>query len=130
MLSRSLAALTLATLAVAPATARADSAGKTGRITKLEIVSKGSTDAAKYRGSIQVRRGKDRPEVYHWGGGYCTGKDLTDGQIDLLMHALERNGRIKITPRFRNGQAGKRCLVGFTLHRVSPNKKKSGGDHD
>ncbi len=107
-----------------PGPARADSAGPTGRVRSLTIATPGSDAYASYRGAVEIGQKKRPPVTYYFGRAYCPGKDLSDAQVALLAEALEDAGKIRITPRFKNGQGGRKCLVGFTLRRGG------GGKHD
>ncbi|RMG95114.1 MAG: hypothetical protein D6705_14325 [Deltaproteobacteria bacterium] len=109
--------LLLSILLLAPATARADATGPTGRVKSLTINTSGSDDWNTHHGAVEIGRKKGPSAVYHFGRAYCPGKDLTDAQIALLAEALEEGGAIRVTPRYKNGQAGRKCLVGFTLRR-------------
>ena len=108
----------LGALLFTPALASADSKGQSGRIIEVQINTAGSDDHAQYRGEVTVRSGKKNTATettYKWGGSVCPGKDLTEHQVELLVHALTDRGRVSIVPRYKNGQGGNKCLVAFSL---------------
>lgn len=120
-------ALSLALLLAVPATALADTAGPTGRVRSLTINTSGSTEWNGFHGSVEIATDKRGTTTYYFGRTYCPGKDLSDAEIALLAEALEKGGKILVTPRYRNGQGGRKCIVSFTLQRR--NKKRKGGGH-
>ena len=57
-------------------------------------------------------------ETYYWGGSVCPGKHLSySGNSDAMVDALAEYATFPdmcITPYYKNGQGGYRCLVTFT----------------
>lgn len=103
---------------VAPATAlAADSAGASGRVTKVTVNTSGSDEFAQSHGAVSIRTTgkKGRTSVYKWGGSLCPGRNLTPDQVQLLVLAMARPGAARVTPRYKKGQANTRCLVSFDI---------------
>lgn len=113
---RGVAAALLALLALVPAQASADESGTQGRIVRLALNSTGGDDFASSHGSISVRHGGGKPEVYSWGGTMCPASKLTEAEIIALGQAFHNRQRTLIVPRFKPGEVKEtRCLVGFEL---------------
>lgn len=97
-------------------TAFADEAGTPGRLVSLSIHTPGSDDSSIAHGSIMVRKGSGKPELYQWGGTACPASKLSDTQINILAQAFHNRARTLVTPRFKQGDVKDvRCLVGFEL---------------
>ena len=108
----------LATLALAPAAYADDTAGASGRVVNVTINTPRSDDYAAFHGSVTLREGKKGPlREYKWGGAACPGGTLDQGTVDLLTRWFSVFA--PITPKFKNGQGGARCLVAFELGRPS-----------
>lgn len=101
-----------------PALAHADSNGSAGYVTSLTVNGKSSDTAGSYRGSVRIREGAEPGSPnreYRWGGTICSGRDLDESEVSLLLEALRGRSDTQIVPRYKMGQAGVRCLVAFTL---------------
>ncbi len=111
-------ALAVALVLGTPATAAAaaDEVGAPGRVVAMMIHTPGSDDMSLAHGSITVRKGGAKLEVYQWGGTACPASKLSDAQVTILAGAFHNRGRTLITPRFKPGEVKDvRCLVGFAL---------------
>jgi len=96
----------------------ADNSGIAGYVTSLTVNQKTSDSYSSFRGSIIVREGTEPASAtreYRWGGTLCSGRDLSDADIHLLVEALRGRADTQIKPRYKTGQAATRCLVSFTL---------------
>jgi hypothetical protein len=106
----------LAAVALTPASASADDLGTQGRIVRVSINATGSDDFASSHGSISVRHGSNKLEVYSWGGTMCPASKLGEIEIAALQQAFHNRQRTLIVPRFKQGEVKDvRCLVGFEL---------------
>ncbi|NVB40397.1 hypothetical protein G6O69_21335 [Pseudenhygromyxa sp. WMMC2535] len=114
---------TLVVSLLSPLPAAADSQGETGTIDSVEVYSPSSDDYAKYHGRLFVTGARGQAE-YRWGGTTCGSKTITDAMATQLVVALDAENT-QIVPRFKSGQGGKRCLVGFQLEREDSSKGKS-----
>jgi hypothetical protein len=113
---RSLVAAAAFALVGLPQPARADESGTAGRIVKLVIHGEGSDVFASSHGSMTVRHGGNKLDVYSWGGTQCPSSKLREAEVDALHQALHFRSRTIIVPRFKAGEvSGTRCLVGFEL---------------
>lgn len=121
-LSRSLAALAVATILAVPATAAAaDSIGQKGKVEAVEVFAPASDTHNKYHGRIFVNSGNSKQE-YRWGGTSCGNKVIDDTMLDLLYRAM-RNNSMRIVPAYKSGQGSTRCLVGFKLEQAGKKGK-------
>lgn len=94
----------------------ADQTGDPGYIASLELISSISDDYPLYHGEVvfQTEMGE---VAYRWGGSSCPGVALNAEHNRHLVDALSEyaeTAHIFITPRYRFGQGGNLCLVGFT----------------
>ncbi len=82
----------------------------------MSINATGSDDFASSHGSISVRHGGNKLEVYSWGGTMCPAAKLGEIEIAALQQAFHNRQRTLIVPRFKQGEVKDvRCLVGFEL---------------
>lgn len=108
----------LLTTAALPSMTFADSTGSPGYVTSLTVHESSSDLYGTYRGSLTVREGQEpgsSQSEYRWGGTLCSGKNVSESSIQLLMIALRGRSDTQIVPRYKMGQGGIRCLVSFTL---------------
>jgi hypothetical protein len=113
---RALATLALlaTSILLTPHVASADSDGAKGRIIDLSVNEPASDDYVKFHGSVTLYANKAKT-TYHWGGSFCPGKDLSADSVERLTQAFLTRRWTKVTPRFKNGQGGNKCIVGYTL---------------
>lgn len=117
--SRSLVALGTCLSFLLPATAfAADKSGRVGNVRTVEVNTRSADTYVQYHGRITV--GKDE---YRWGGSSCGTRVINDDQVALLLEALRASQKLRVRPRYQDGQGSTRCLVGFTVER-QPKKKK------
>jgi hypothetical protein len=94
----------------------ADTSGASGRIVQITVNEAGSDEFTKFRGSITVWTGKDAPEdEYKWGGSSCPGLDISAEGVDRLVNAFYTRRWTRVTPHYKVGQGGTKCLVGYEL---------------
>jgi hypothetical protein len=119
--SITLLAAAAAFLALPAAIVYADDAGATGRVVSVRVNETSSDDAASYRGTVTIRTGsKKNPEVaeYRWGGNQCPGRNVSEENVDRLVEALSDSDEIRVTPYFKTGNGGTKCLTAFdVVHR-------------
>ena len=102
----------LATIAV-PATAlAADYIGASGLISSIENNDPSADLYVQFHGRVIIGDGF-RTTEYRWGGTSCGSKNLDEGRIDLLNHALFHG--VQVTPKYKSGAGSTKCLVGFTF---------------
>ena len=101
---------------LAPATASADSNGKTGVITRMRLNSPSSSQHASQQGYIKIKSGKKDAVVYKFGGSGCSGPNLDDNLLDLIRTAFVQG--LKVTPIYKAGNGGQgKCLVAVEVRR-------------
>ena len=108
------AALTLLSAGLASA----DDAGPLGRVVTVRIHETSSDDAANFRGSVTIRSGgKNNRELaeYRWGGNQCPGRNLSEENVDRLLEALSESDDLRVTPSFKSGNGGAKCLTAFEI---------------
>ncbi len=92
-----------------------DQQGETGPIRAIHLRSMEASISAYWNWVVIAG---DVDETYYWGGSVCPGKNLRyQGNADTLVDALAEYATYPdmcITPFFKNGQGGNRCLVAFT----------------
>jgi len=116
VLAGRLVALGVIALGAAAPVAAADQIGPEGRVVGIEMRAAGSDDRSTAQGSIKVRRGSAKPDLYEWGGTACPAAKLTEIEIGMLERAFHNRTRTLVAPRFKSGEtSGVRCLVGFEL---------------
>ena len=94
-------------LAAGPAYA-ADSLGAKGQITRFGYVTNSSSYTGNFRLSIQAAN----VMYYSGASGFCAAyQELTAGEIAQLQRFYIHG--VEITPRYKTGNNGKRCLVGW-----------------
>ena len=109
-----LAAFSLLALAAPSEALAADQTGSTGAVLRVELNTPSADTYLQYHGKVVIRSGKTNTE-YRWGGTSCGSRVLADDHIDLLVQAARDNDKVTLTPRFQTGQAGAKCIVGFSL---------------
>jgi len=96
--------------------AAADQQGETGHIRSIHLRSDSASSSAFW--NWVVIAGASGDQAYYWGGSVCPGKRLHYvGSKDTMVDALAEYATFPdmcITPFFKNGQGGYRCLVTFT----------------
>lgn len=108
-----LSILTTLTISL-PSIARADNTGSTGKIESVTTYHSSSSNYGKKRGELVVLEGNGTLRNYVFGGNICANTSLSDIQLEILAQTVN-NEHIHITPYWKNGLAGSRCLVGFKL---------------
>jgi len=107
-----------AALVILPSTTFADSTGNSGVVIALTVHESTSDDYGTHRGRVMIREGAEPGSAqteYRWGGTLCQGRNLTEANISLLMDAFRSRSDAQLIPRYKNGQAGIRCLTSFTI---------------
>ncbi|MGD2128038.1 MAG: hypothetical protein PVJ33_12885 [Lysobacterales bacterium] len=96
--------------------AAADQEGGSGPIHSIHLRSTAASSSAFW--NWVVIAGPSGEQTYYWGGSVCPGKHLSySGNSDAMVDALAEYATFPdmcITPYYKNGQGGYRCLVTFT----------------
>lgn len=108
--------LVLITMLGADLVAADDQEGETGPIRSIHLRSIEASTSAFWNWIVIAGASED--QTYYWGGSVCPGKHLRyQGHSDTMVDALAEYATFPdmcITPYFKNGQGGNRCLVTFT----------------
>ncbi|WAS98113.1 hypothetical protein [Nannocystis punicea] len=98
-----------------PAVALADSAGSAGNVEALTVYESSSDNHAMFNGAVTIKERTGQKRDYKWGGSLCPGRDLSANSINLLFQALREKKQVEVTPTYKAGNGGERCLTGFKL---------------
>lgn len=104
----------LSAVILVPTLAYADTDGAAGSVASVTVNESSADDYASERGNVYVNEGATNRK-YQWGGQACSGRNLTEANIALLVEALRGRDGIQIVPSYKAGGGGARCLVGFRL---------------
>jgi hypothetical protein len=107
-----IAALTAVTL---PAVASADSNGTAGNVEAVTVYETSSDNHAMFNGSVTIKDRTGQKRDYKWGGSLCPGRELSANSINLLFQALREKKQVEVTPTYKPGNGGERCLTGFKM---------------
>lgn len=92
--------------------AGADEAGPGGVVVSVEVLTSDSDEFLLFRGKLILQRTTGPLVEYTWGGSTCKGRDLTETQVSILFDLATAPYMI-VVPRWKPGQGGASCLVGF-----------------
>jgi hypothetical protein len=101
-------------LAVAvPSIAHAeDQVGPAGLVAKVEVNTPSADAYLQYHGRVFIKTDKVTNE-YRWGGTSCGTRIIDAALLDALVDAASSG--MNLMPSFQDGQAGAKCLVGFSF---------------
>lgn len=117
--SRVLRGVALAAVVLVPAVAYADVDGSKGTVASVTVNESSADDYTAERGNVILKEGS-QARKYQWGGTACSGKNLSEANIALLVDALRASDRLEIVPSYKSGAGAARCLVGFRVQLVQP----------
>ncbi len=117
--SRVLKVAALTAVVLVPAVAYADADGIVGTVASVVVNESTADDYATERGSIIVSEAS-ATRKYQWGGMACSGRNLSEANIELLVEAMQNRDKLQIVPSYKTGAGLARCLVGFKLQVVAP----------
>jgi hypothetical protein len=104
----------LSAVVLVPAVAYADTDGAAGTVASVTVNESSADDYSSERGNVMVQESQTSRK-YSWGGQACSGRNLTEANIALLVEALRGRDAVQIVPSYKTGGGGVRCLVGFRL---------------
>lgn len=90
----------------------ADEVGPGGAVVSVEVLTIDSDEYQLFRGKVLLQRTTGPLVEYTFGGSTCKGRDLTETQISILFD-LAATPYMILVPRWKPGQGGASCLVGF-----------------
>ena len=108
-----LLAVALVASGLAPA-AHADMQGDSGRIAALRLLESSADQYSSARGYLWLTNAELTTIKYQWGGQACNGRNLSDQSIDSLNETIAL-ARVEVTPFYKIGGGGVRCLVGYQI---------------
>jgi len=117
--SRVLKFAAVSVVVLVPAVAFADADGIVGTVASVVVNESSADDYAVERGSIVVNEAS-ATRKYQWGGTACSGRNISEANIQLLVRAMQNRDKLQIVPSFKTGAGLARCLVGFKLQVVAP----------
>ena len=117
--SRVLKVAALTAVVLVPAVAFADADGIVGTVASVVVNESSADDYAVERGSIIVTEAS-ATRKYQWGGTACSGRNISEANIELLVEAMQNRDKLQIIPSYKTGAGLARCLVGFKLQLVAP----------
>ena len=112
-------ALALALTAAPGVALAADQDGAAGTIDSIDVLTPSADTSLQYHGRVSVKSGT-RSAEYRWGGTSCGSRTLSSENINLLVQAA-RDG-LEVVPRYQSGQAGAKCIVGFSVQNLAKGK--------
>ncbi|MGQ0621303.1 MAG: hypothetical protein ACT4QA_15490 [Panacagrimonas sp.] len=92
----------------------ADFQGEGGQLASVKINETSSDSYPIERGSLVVYENGLLPRKYQWGGQACNGKNLSEFNQNILTRVIPSR-TVNLTPFYKGGGGGVRCLVGFRL---------------
>ncbi|MDC0719211.1 hypothetical protein [Nannocystis bainbridge] len=98
-----------------PAVAFADSNGVAGNVEAVTLYESSSDNHAMFNGSVTLKEKTGQKRDYKWGGSLCPGRDVSASGINLLFEAMRARKQVEVTPTYKAGNGGERCLTGFKL---------------
>lgn len=117
--SRVLKVAALTAVVLVPAVAFADADGIVGTVASVVVNESSADDYAVERGSLIVTEAS-ATRKYQWGGTACSGRNVSEANIELLVEAMQNRDKLQIIPSYKTGAGLARCLVGFKLQLVAP----------
>lgn len=102
-----------------PVVAFADADGLVGAVASLTVNESTADDYAVERGNLYVNEAS-ATRKYQWGGTACSGRNISDANIQLLVNAMQNRDKLQVVPSYKTGAGLVRCLVGFKLQFVAP----------
>jgi hypothetical protein len=98
-----------------PAAASADSNGAAGSVEAIVLHEPGSDNHPMYHGAVVLKERAGVKREYRWGGSLCPGRELSDTSLGLLFEALRSGAQVEVTPLFKSGNGGQRCITGLRV---------------
>jgi hypothetical protein len=101
--------------ALVPATTFADSTGSAGKVDAVMVYESSSDEYNTQNGVVTVEENGGTRRDYRWGGTICAGRNVSSNSLQMLFDALRSQAEVKLTPVYKAGNGGMRCLTGFKL---------------
>ncbi len=108
----------LAAVVLVPAVAYADVDGPKGSVSSVTVNESSADDYTAERGNVTINEGSTTRK-YQWGGTACNGRNLSEGNIALLIEAMRAKDTLEVVPSYKSGAGQARCLVGFRVQTIA-----------
>lgn len=95
--------------------ALADNIGAYGAVAQVAVNGTSSDEYSIARGRLVIDEGQQYYREYQWGGTACNGKNLSEADIANLQMALRERREQTMTPIWKVGAGGARCLVAYRM---------------
>ena len=95
--------------------ALADVTGTYGTVAQVTINIEKSDQYAAAHGRLIIDEGQQFFRHYQWGGAACSGRVLSDADETNLLMALRERQTLVVTPGYKSGAGGLRCLVSYRI---------------
>lgn len=95
--------------------ARADNIGAYGPVAQVVVVGSQSDEYGMARGRLVIDEGQQFYRDYQWGGTACNGKNMSEADVANLLGALKDRREQTVTPIWKVGAGGARCLVAYRM---------------
>ncbi len=95
--------------------ALADNVGSYGSVAQVTVNGTSSDEQFSARGRLVIDEGQQFYRNYQWGGTACSGKNMSDADVANLLMALRERRSVRLTPVWKIGAGGARCLVSYRV---------------
>lgn len=95
--------------------AMADVTGTYGTVAQVTVNMERSDQYAAAHGRLIIDEGQQFYRHYQWGGAPCSGRLLSDADVANLLMALRERHSLVVTPGYKSGAGGLRCLVSYRI---------------
>lgn len=95
--------------------ALADNIGAYGTAAQVAVIGPQSDEYSMARGRLVIDEGQQYYREYQWGGTACNGKNMSEVDVANLLTALRERRDQTVTPLWKVGAGGARCLIGYRM---------------
>ena len=95
--------------------AMADNIGAYGAVAQVAVVGSQADEYSSARGRLVIDEGQQFYRNYQWGGTACNGKNMSEADVANLIMALKDRRELTVTPIWKVGAGGARCLVAYRI---------------
>lgn len=109
------ALLGAAALLCAESAVAIDNIGAVGTVAQVVNIGSQSDEYFSARGRLLIDEGQQFYKNYQWGGTACNGKNMSESDVANLLMALRERRSMTVTPIWKQGAGGARCLVAYRM---------------
>ena len=95
--------------------AMADNVGAYGTVAQVTDIGSQSDEIYSAHGRLVIDEGQQFYRNYQWGGTACNGKTMSEADVANLLMALTERRSMTVTPQWKLGAGGARCLVAYRM---------------